>query len=108
MINILQQAIEDKLTATFYTDKWPNILAVACEIYSPRISDVSHDQLRSLLQLHFTLLQVADLTFYGTSNEAVLQMLTEGKFITWGQDQRIHSKTFNSTIYKVVLRNGLS
>ena len=98
MTSLLQQAIEGKLIATFYTDKWPNILAVICEIYSPRISDVSHDQLRSLLQLMFMLLQVADLTFYGTSNEAVLQMLTEGKFITWGQQQRIHSKTFNSII----------
>ena len=97
-MSILQQTIEGKLIATFYTDKWPNILAVVCEIYSPRVSDVSHDQLRSLLQLMFMLLQVADLTFYGTSNEAVLQMLTEGKFITWGQQQRIHSKTFNSTI----------
>ena len=103
MTTLLKQAIEGKLTATFYTDKWPNILAVICEIYSPRISDVSHDQLRSLLQLMFMLLQVADLAFYGTSNEAVLQMLTEGKFITWGQRQRIHSKTFNSTIYKVSL-----
>ena len=98
MMKILQDAIEGKLTSTFYTDKWPNILAVVCEIYYPRVSVVSHDQLRSLLQLMFMLLQVADLTFYGTSNEAVLQMLTEGKFITWGQQQRIHSKTFNSTI----------
>ena len=97
-MSILQQTIEGKLIATFYTDKWPNILAVVCEIYSPRASDVSHDQLRSLLQLMFMLLQVTDLTFYGTSNEAVLQMLTEGKFITWGQQQRIHSKTFNSII----------
>ena len=44
-MSILQQTIEGKLTAAFYTDKWPNILAVVCEIYSPRISDVSHDKL---------------------------------------------------------------
>ena len=52
MMSILQQTIEGKITAAFYTDKWPNILAVVCEIYSPRISDVSHDNLRSLLQLN--------------------------------------------------------
>ena len=44
-MNILQQAIEDKLTAAFYTDKWPNILTVVCETFSPRISDVSHNKL---------------------------------------------------------------
>ena len=41
MIGVIYQAIEGKVKATFYTDKWPNVSAVVCEVYSPRISDVS-------------------------------------------------------------------
>ena len=41
MIGTIHQAIEGKIKATFYTDKWPDVSAVVCEIYSPRISDVS-------------------------------------------------------------------
>ena len=41
MIGALCNAIEGKIKAAFYTDKWPDVSAVVCEVYSPRISDVS-------------------------------------------------------------------
>ena len=41
MLGVLHQAIEGKIKATFYTDKWPNVSAVVCQVYSPRVSDVS-------------------------------------------------------------------
>ena len=41
MMGALCNAIEGKIKATFYTDKWPDISSVVSEVYSPRISDVS-------------------------------------------------------------------
>ena len=41
MMGALYNAIEEKIKAKFYTDKWPKVSAVVCEIYSPKISDVS-------------------------------------------------------------------
>ena len=29
------------MTAKFYTDNWPQVSAVVCEIFSPRVSDVN-------------------------------------------------------------------
>ena len=41
MVGAIDQAIEGKIKATFYTDKWPDVSAVVCKVHSPRISDVS-------------------------------------------------------------------
>ena len=83
MMGLIHQAIEGKIKGTFYTDKWPNVSTVVCEVYSPRISDVSTYHIMYIYcVLNWS--KVADLMCYTTCNEAALQVLTEGKLITWG------------------------
>ena len=41
IIATLDNVRKGNLTAVYYTDDWPEVSAVVCQIISPRISDVS-------------------------------------------------------------------